>query len=151
MYTVLSIAAALVALVVTGFAVFAAYALRPGAEGRDRFVVALRRWTAFDYVIFAVFLIGTLFLLADVIGVMRDRDAYPMHHYGYLLSGFIYNLLAGVFLFVRLGLTFRLLGEEDAAAGAARSETAAASDGSATTANDDERKPDEAQAAEERV
>lgn len=150
MYTILSVAAAIVAIVVTGFAAFAAYLLRPGSEVRDRIAGSLRRWTAFDYVILGVFLIGTLFLLADLIGVLRDRDAYPMHHYGYLLSGFIYNLLAGIFLFVRLGVTFRLLGEEQAASRAA-SEIAASSDGAPAAANDDQRKPDEAERAEERV
>jgi len=150
LYSILAVAAAVVALLVTGFGVFAAY-MAFGAR-REAVRSALGRWTVFDYLILVVFLIGTLFLLADVIGVLRDRDAYPYYHYGYLLSGFVYNALAGVFLFVRLGLTFRLLGErtaaaEEAAAGAAQAgaaeDGAAASDGAALP-GDDRREPRQA-------
>lgn len=138
MYAVLSIAAAAVALVVAGFGVFAIYILLYSGQ-RETFRGALKRWTVFDYVIFSLFLIGSLFLLADLAGVLRDRDAYPFYHYGYLLSGFIYNLLAGVFLFVRLGLTLRMAGGEPAA-----------SDGPPLS-SDDEGEPQQAKTAEKRV
>lgn len=105
LYEILSIAAGVVALLVAGFGVFGAYLAFAGK--RETFRAALRRWTVFDYLILLVFLSGTLFLLADLIGVLRDRDAYPFYHYGYLMSGFVYNTLAGIFLFVRLGLALR--------------------------------------------
>jgi len=150
LYTLLAVAAAIVALLVTGFGVFAAY-MAFGSR-RDAVRKALGRWTVFDYLIVAVFLIGTMFLLADVVGVMKDRDAYPYYHYGYLLSGFVYNVLAGIFLFVRLGMTFRLLGEREAAAAEAAAGAAeagaAASDPAASDApappGDDHREPHQA-------
>lgn len=147
MYLVLSIAAALVALFVTGFGIFAAYMLWNGKKAS--FASALSRWTIFDYLILSVFVIGTLFLLTDLIAVMKDREAYPYYHYGYLLSGVVYNVLAGVFLYVRLGMTFRLLGAQESAADAdtAAAETAAASGDTAGT-NDDHGEPDQAKRTE---
>lgn len=110
MYIILSIAAALAALVIVGFGGFAAYLFFSGKE-RNRLIRALQRWTVFDYVLLAVFLIGALFLLADLIGVIRDKEAYPYYHYGYLLSGFAYQLIAGIGLVIRLGLTLRIAGD----------------------------------------
>lgn len=107
MYLILAVAAAIIALLVVGFGVFAAYMLLSGKR-RGMIEQSLRRWTLFDYIILAVFLIGALFLLADVVGVLRDREAYPYYHYGYLLSGFAYNLLAGICMLIRLGLTLRM-------------------------------------------
>ncbi|HZG55552.1 hypothetical protein [Paenibacillus sp.] len=133
LYVTLSIAAALVALLVAGFGVFAAYLAFAGK--REAFRAALVRWTVFDYLILGVFLFGTLFLLADLVGVLRDRDAYPYYHYGYVLSGFVYNTIAGIFLFARLGLALR--------AAEARPEPAAVSDG-APAAGDDHREPRQA-------
>jgi Na+-driven multidrug efflux pump len=146
MYFLLSVAAALIALLVTGFGIFAAYMLWSGK--REAFNQALRRWTIFDYLIVSVFVIGTLFLLTDLIAVMKDREAYPYYHYGYLVSGFVYNVLAGVFLYVRLGMTFRLLGAD----GAAEAEReAAAADSSGTASDNNHREPDETKRAEQRV
>ncbi|WP_309123315.1 hypothetical protein [Paenibacillus sp.] len=147
LYSMLAGAAAVIALLVAGFGVFAAY-MAFGAR-REAVRTALGRWTVFDYLILAVFLIGTLFLLADAVGVMKDRDAYPYYHYGYLLSGLVYNALAGVFLFVRLGMTFRLLGErEETAAGAGSGEAgtadAGAASGGAALPDDDHREPHQA-------
>ncbi|TLS53951.1 hypothetical protein FE782_00965 [Paenibacillus antri] len=150
LYSMLAGAAAVIALLVTGFGVFAAY-MAFGAR-REAVRTALGRWTVFDYLILAVFLIGTLFLLADVAGVMKDRDAYPYYHYGYLLSGLVYNALAGVFLFVRLGMTFRLLGEREEAAeeragtggGEAGAAAAGAASGGAALPDDDHREPNQA-------
>jgi Na+-driven multidrug efflux pump len=122
MYWMLSAAAAVVAVTVAGFGVFAAYLI--GSGKRPELRSALQRWTVFDYVILTLFVISSLFLLADLVGVMRDREAYPYYHYGYLLSGFVYHLLSGLFLFVRLGVTFRL--------------------GGASAANDNHREPDQA-------
>lgn len=144
LYFILSLAAAFVALVVTGFSLFAAYMLFLGK--RASFRAALQRWTVFDYIILSVFLIGSLFLLADLAGVLRDRDAYPFHHYGYLLSGFVYNTLAGIFLFIRLGLTLRLLGAEEG-----KDESSPVSNGTVVSANHNHHKPHETEAAEERI
>jgi len=141
MYMILSAAAALVALVVAGFAVFAAYAYFRG--NREPFRAALARWTAFDYVVLGLFVLGTLFLLADAVGVLRERDAYPFYHYGYLLSGLVYNALAGIFLFVRLGLTLKMLGQQAPSAEAGTG-AAPASSGREAPAGDDHREPHQA-------
>lgn len=111
MYALLAVFAAVFALVVTGFGAFAAWAIWSVRSREVR--TALSQWTVFDYLLLALFVIGTLFLLADVIGMMRDRGQFPYFHYGYLLSGFVYNTLAGILLFVRLGLTIRLLGTRE--------------------------------------
>ena len=115
-YHVLSIAAGIAAILVAGFGIFAVYAAFTDKSGAFR--AALRRWTVFDYFLLGLFLLGTLFLLSDVSAVMRDRDAYPYYHYGYVLSGFVYNTLAGIFLFVRLGLTLRATDRERSSASA---------------------------------
>ena len=119
MYTILSIAAVLITLLVAGFGIAVMYMLLNG-KGRDLLERSVKRWTWFDAVILSVFLIGALFLLTDVIGVLRDRDAYPYYHYGYLLSGFTYYVLAGICVFIRLGLTIRCArGQDQESSGAA--------------------------------
>lgn len=102
MYVVLACIAAVIALFVAGLGIFLSYLIWSGRrpELRSR----LQRWTVLDIGIVAVFLISTLFLFADLIGVVRDRDAYPYYHYGYLLSGFVYHLLSGGMLFLRLAI-----------------------------------------------
>jgi len=112
MYTILSIAAVLITLLVAGFGITVMYMLLNG-KGRVLLEHSVKRWTWFDVVILSVFLIGALFLLSDVVGVLRDRDAYPYYHYGYLLSGFTYNVLAGICMFIRLGLTIRYARGQD--------------------------------------
>jgi len=147
MYAVLSAGAAIVGLIVAGFGVFAAYLYWSGK--REAVRAALRRWTVFDYLILAVFLIGTLFLAADAAGVVRDREAYPYYHYGYLLSGLVYNALAGLFLFVRLGLTIRMA--DDATSGTTPRSADGSDAGSNASPGHDDGEPDQAERAEERV
>lgn len=115
MYITLAVFASVLGLAVTGAAVYTAwyvYRLRrgggeePAGEPLDRTV--LLRWTLFDYALLLLSLIGLLFLLTDLIGVLRDRDLYPYYHYGYLLSGFIFTLLGLLFMLTRLFLVLRL-------------------------------------------
>lgn len=138
MYIILAIAAAVAAMIIVGFGVFAAYLLIGGKQ-RDQMANLLKRWTVFDYILLGAFLIGSLFLLADLIGVIRDREAYPYYHFGYLLSGFAYNLIAGIGLTIRLGLTLRA------------AEKPAEESSAAPGADEHHREPSQAQEAEERV
>jgi arginine exporter protein ArgO len=113
MYVLLAVLAAMFALLVAGLGAFAAWAAFGIGKDRARVLrAALSRWSVFDYMLTALFTVGTLFLLADLIGMAKARDQYPYFHYGYLLSGFVYNTLAGLFLFIRLGMTVRLLGRK---------------------------------------
>jgi hypothetical protein len=113
MYVLLAVLAAIFALLVAGFGSFAVWAAFGTGKDRGRVLrAALSHWSVFDYMLAALFTVGTLFLLADLIGMAKVREQYPYFHYGYLLSGFVYNTLAGLFLFIRLGMTVRLLGRK---------------------------------------
>ena len=67
------------------------------------------RWTVFDYAVLALFAFGMLFLLVDVLGVIRDRHDYPYWHYGYLLCGFIFSLLSMLFMLIRLAIVLKMI------------------------------------------
>jgi hypothetical protein len=62
----------------------------------------LLRWTVLDGATFMLFAIGTLILLADVIGIARDRNSYPFYHFGYLLCGVIFCFMGMLVMSVRL-------------------------------------------------
>lgn len=119
MYPMLAAFAAILGLVVTGGAVYTVYQLFhtkgktavPGTAERQ----LLFRWTVFDYAIVVLALVGLIFLLADVIGVLKERDQYPYYHYGYLLSGFIFSLVGLLFMLARLAMVLRLANPDPAA------------------------------------
>lgn len=118
-YTILQVFAAVLGLAVTGGAVYTVWMMfqargKAGAPGKLERQLLLR-WTVFDYAVLALVLIGLVFLLADVVGVMKDRDQYPYYHYGYLLSGFIFSFVGLIFLLVRLGMVLRLANPDPAA------------------------------------
>ncbi|MBP1154814.1 MULTISPECIES: hypothetical protein [unclassified Paenibacillus] len=69
----------------------------------------LLKWTYFDYALFALFIIGSLFLFTDLIAVLRDADQYPPYHFAYLLCGFVFTLSGMMMLIVRLALTLSLV------------------------------------------
>lgn len=64
----------------------------------------LSRWTVWDYGVLALFMIGMLLLAADVIAMMRDREAYPDFHYAYLLCGITFTVMSMLLLFGRLAI-----------------------------------------------
>ncbi|MNC15398.1 hypothetical protein D3C75_632140 [compost metagenome] len=112
MYSMLQVFAAVLGLAVIGGAVYTVWRMfqikgKTGAPGTAERQFLLR-WTVFDYAVLALVLVGLIFLLADVIGVIKDRDQYPYYHYGYLLSGFIFSLVGLVFMLVRLAMVLRL-------------------------------------------
>lgn len=118
-YTILQVFAAVLGLAVTSGAVYTVWRMfqakgKTGAPGKLERQLLLR-WTVFDYAVLALVLIGLVFLLADVVGVMKDRDQYPYYHYGYLLSGFIFSFVGLIFLLVRLGMVLRLANPDPAA------------------------------------
>lgn len=124
MYTALSVFAAIIGLAATGAAVYTAWYIlqlrkvqaEPDKPSNGTFSVSqLLRWTFFDYSLLILVLIGLMFLLVDLIGVLRDRDLYPYYHYGYLISGFIFSLMGLLFMLTRLFVVLRLAGQAFAA------------------------------------
>jgi hypothetical protein len=67
------------------------------------------KWSFFDYAVIVVFLSGMLFLLVEVIAVVKDKASFPFYHYGYLLCGFIFSLLGMLFLLVRFAIVLRMI------------------------------------------
>ncbi|CAG7650967.1 hypothetical protein ACFQI7_21605 [Paenibacillus allorhizosphaerae] len=123
MMTFLAVIGGLVGLTVTGSAVLLGWTLysqlkasHPANAEKDDAHASfylnaaphLIKWTFFDYALFALFVIGGLFLFTDLIAVFRDREAFPPYHYGYLLCGFIFTLAGMLMMAVRLVLTVSL-------------------------------------------
>lgn len=119
LYWTLTVLAAVLGLAVTGSAVYMAWSvhqLRGQGSGQEKAVQrALVRWTVFDYALLILVLAGLLFLLADLIGVLKDRELYPYYHYGYLLSGFVFSLVGLLFLLARLFMVLRLANPDSSA------------------------------------
>lgn len=61
-----------------------------------------QRWMLWDAAVLLLFGIGAVFLLTDLAAVYRDRDLYPPYHFGYLLCGFTFSVLAMLFAAIRL-------------------------------------------------
>jgi hypothetical protein len=126
MYPALAVVGGLVGLLVTGVAVYTAWfihrAVGADADKSDAFSAPLSRieaagkmilrWTLMDYAVLLLFIIGLLFLLADLAGVLRDRHSYPLYHFGYLLCGLVFSALGMLFMFVRLTVLIRLVRSE---------------------------------------
>ncbi|TVY08295.1 hypothetical protein [Paenibacillus cremeus] len=102
MMTLLAILGGLIGLAVTASAVLFAWSLY---SQRKPEASTLLRWTFFDYALFALFMIGSLFLFTDLIAVLRDSESYPPYHYGYLLCGFIFTFAGMVMMALRLAVT----------------------------------------------
>jgi len=66
------------------------------------------KWSFLDYAIIIVFLSGMLFLLAELISVLKDRESFPYYHYGYLISGFVFSMLGMLFLLARFTIVLRI-------------------------------------------
>ncbi|PDO11528.1 MAG: hypothetical protein BLM47_02050 [Candidatus Reconcilbacillus cellulovorans] len=118
--TVVAVAAGAAALAVTAYAAWelASFRRRTPQKGRKGGFIAFRIpkesehvvvWTWADWIALGLAALGGLFLLADAVAVVRDRDAYPFYHLGYLLSGFVYVAVAVLFLTVRLAALFGLV------------------------------------------
>ncbi|WP_058303536.1 hypothetical protein [Gorillibacterium timonense] len=78
--------------------------LRNGEETRK----VLLRWNMADYLLLFPAAFAFLFLLVDVIAVLRDQSLFPDYHIGYLLCGFVLFLLSFGFLYARLLLAMTL-------------------------------------------
>ncbi|MCP1311846.1 hypothetical protein [Paenibacillus tyrfis] len=72
----------------------------------------LARWTFFDYVLLALFAVGSLFLFTDLLAVLRDAEQYPPYHFAYLLCGFVFTLAGMLMMLVRLALTIASIRSE---------------------------------------
>jgi len=116
LYQSLAIFAAVLGLAVTAAAFFTAWYLfksykeKVATESSAFDPSKLLRWTVLDYAVIGLFAVGMMFLLVDVLGMARDRGSYPLYHFGYLLSGFIFSFLGMLFTVGRLFLVLRLAG-----------------------------------------
>ncbi|WP_409345804.1 hypothetical protein [Paenibacillus sp. MBLB4367] len=113
---ILAIIAGMIGIAVTGAAFYTIWYLfeqwkkqqASAGEGTARPTVSetagalLLRWTVLDYAVLLLMAAGMLLLLADVLGVIRDRSSYPDYHYGYLLAGTAFAFLGMLFMLVRL-------------------------------------------------
>jgi hypothetical protein len=110
MEVMLAIFGGVLGLAVTGASLYTAWAVRQlvkerGGSSQERAAVTAKlflHWTVYDAAVIALFLCGTLLLLADAIGVLRDRQSYPLFHYGYLLCGIAFSVLGMAFVLIRL-------------------------------------------------
>jgi uncharacterized ion transporter superfamily protein YfcC len=125
MYNILAIAAGVIGTIVTIAAIFTvwyvgkafrnakktSFAADDGRRPEEfkQSVDRLLRWTFFDYAVLFVFFTGFLFLLSDLLGVVRDQESYPYYHYGYLLTGVTFSTLGMLFMVVRFSVVLRLL------------------------------------------
>jgi putative exporter of polyketide antibiotics len=116
MYTYLAIFAAILGLLLTSAAIYTIWTLtqqRKNQQGELTFSqLAGRyflRWSFFDYTVLVMFLCGMLFLLTEVIAVVREPASFPYHHYGYLLCGFIFSLLGMLFTLARFIIVLRVV------------------------------------------
>ncbi|MEO3944218.1 hypothetical protein [Gorillibacterium sp. CAU 1737] len=75
----------------------------------------LLRWNRADALLLFPAAFAFLFLLVDVIAVLRDRSLFPDYHLGYLLSGLALFLLSFGYLYIRLMLALGLSREAGAA------------------------------------
>ena len=114
----LAIFAAVFGLAITGVAVYTAWYVHQSqkrAAGDKRspsgpVESALLNWTVLDSAVLVLFAVGMVFLLVDLLAVMRDKELYPPYHFGYLLCGFVFVLLAMISMFIRLIYVLRLAG-----------------------------------------
>lgn len=128
LYVILAIVGAISAVTVAAAALYTALQARRGAKEQG----AWRRWTVLDYVVCGLFAAGALLLLADIVAVRRDGDGSAFHHYGYLLSAFVYMTSGMLYMVVRLGL---LLSSTRAAAGSNAHTTGEAASGTSAAAS----------------
>jgi hypothetical protein len=116
MYTLLRVFAIVLGVLLTSGAIYTIITIiRQRKQQQDKLTFSetagryFLRWSAFDYAVILVFLCGMLFLLVEVIAVIKDKESFPYHHYGYLLSGFTFSLLGMIFLLVRFVIVLRMV------------------------------------------
>lgn len=124
MYLTLAIFVCLVTIGVAGAAVYTVWYVRQQAKGYqairanksalDLTAPYLLRWTVLDYAGMLLSFMGLMFVLVDLIAVIRERDSYPYYHYGYLACGFVFLLVSVVFLLLRLGFILALINKNRA-------------------------------------
>jgi hypothetical protein len=114
MNVALAIFGSVLGLSVTAASFYTAWAVRQLGKEREtaeeRAALAARlflRWTVYDAAVLALFGCGLLLLVADLVGVLRDRAAYPLYHYAYLLCGVVFSALGMLFVLVRLAIVLQ--------------------------------------------
>lgn len=123
MYPSLTILAAVLGLFITSGAIYTLWSIvrqrnnqqdkQPISEIAGRYFL---KWSFMDYAIIIVFLSGMIFLLAELVAVLKDRQSFPFYHYGYLLSGFIFSIVGMLFLLARFTIVLRIVQRMEVAA-----------------------------------
>lgn len=123
MYPSLTILAAGLGLFITSGAIYTLWSIvrqrnnqqdkQPISEIAGRYFL---KWSFMDYAIIIVFLSGMIFLLAELVAVLKDRQSFPFYHYGYLLSGFIFSIVGMLFLLARFTIVLRIVQRMEVAA-----------------------------------
>lgn len=120
MYWILTILAAVLGLLITIGAIYTVWSIvRQRNNRQDKKTISeiagqyFLKWSFLDYAIIIVFLSGMIFLLAELIAVMKDRQSFPFYHYGYLLSGFIFSFLGMIFMLARFTIVLRIVQRMD--------------------------------------
>ncbi|WP_148497754.1 hypothetical protein [Paenibacillus senegalensis] len=111
MYDLLAALAAAIGVIAVGAALYTllriSFNRAESGNVVERAEKYFQRWTALDAVMIALFAIGALFLMADVIGIVRERNLLAYHHYGYTISGVVYCLTGMLFMVGRLIFVLR--------------------------------------------
>jgi hypothetical protein len=145
MEVMLAIFGGILGLAVTGASLYTAWAVRQlvkerGGTPGDRAALTAKlflHWTVYDAAVIALFVCGTLLLIADAIGMLRDRQNYPLFHFGYLLCGIAFSVLGMAFVLIRLAAVLQA-GHRSAASAPQRERLAGGDAGSATPNEHDE-------------
>lgn len=114
MNLVLAIIGSILGIAVTAVSFYTAWVVRQlskqKATAEERAALASRlflQWTMYDAAVLVLFCCGMLLLIADIVGVLRDRASYPLYHYGYLLCGVVFSALGMLFVLVRLAVVLQ--------------------------------------------
>jgi hypothetical protein len=120
MYTMLGVLAAFLGVLIIAGTIYTIWSIirqRNNQQSKESIAETVGRyflkWSFMDYAIIIVFLCGMMFLLAEVIAVMKDRESFPLYHYGYLLSGFIFSMVGMLFMVARFAIVLRMVQRMD--------------------------------------
>lgn len=115
MYTILGFFAAFLGVLIIAGTVYTIYSVikqRKNQQSNQSVSETVGRyflkWSFMDYAIIIVFVCGMLFLLAEMVAVMKDREGFPLYHYGYLLCGFVFSLIGMLFMVARFVIVLRM-------------------------------------------
>lgn len=111
MYHLLAVVAATIGVLTVGVTLYTviiiSFTRKDSGHVVERAERYFQRWTALDAAMIALFAVGALFLVVNVIGIAREQNLLAYHHYGYVLSGVAYCLVGMLFMIGRLIFVLR--------------------------------------------